>query len=107
MFRTRRATSSQSGREWISKMRIRRNRRKTIDMRDGNVLSSDTALVQSAKALAKAQEIAEYNRDIDAIVAIADRWNLLARTLEASEEETQKIPLGFSVTQSEEEHDHS
>jgi hypothetical protein len=89
-------------------MRIRKTKKKTIDMRNGDMLSSDTAFAQSAKALAKAQEIAEYNRDVDAIVAIADRWNLLARTLESSEEEVQRIPLGFSVSSSEEEeHDHS
>jgi ABC-type sugar transport system substrate-binding protein len=53
--------------------------------------------VQSAKALAKAQEIAEYNKDIDAIVAISDRWAMLARALDADENENIRIPIGFSV----------
>lgn len=77
-------------------MRIRKRRQKSIDMRESNVLSSDTAFAQSAKALAKAQEIAEYNRDIDAIVAISDRWAVLARTLESNSVEQDKIPLGFT-----------
>ena len=98
------------GREWISKMRIRRKRKRTIDTKTGGVLSSDSAFAESAKALAKAQEIAEYNRDIDAIVAISDRWAVLARTLEMDEEEETRIPMGFSVVnrnQEEVEYDNS
>lgn len=79
-------------------MRIRRKiRKKTIDTRQNGVLSSDSAFVQSAMALAKAQEIAEYNRDIDAIVAIADRWAILARALDSNESDTARMPIGFSV----------
>lgn len=97
---------SQFGRGLISKMRIRRRRKKTIDMAQTNVLSSDTAFAQSAIALAKAQEIAEYNRDIDAIIAISDRWGVLARTLELGDEEQQKLPIGFTVDKEEsDEHD--
>ena len=92
---------SQFGRELIFKMRIRRRRKKTIDMRQSNVLSSDTAFAQSAIALAKAQEIAEYNRDIDAIVAISDRWAMIARSLNADEEENIKLPMGFAVEKEE------
>jgi ABC-type sugar transport system substrate-binding protein len=79
-------------------MRIRRrNRKKTIDTRHVNVLSSDSAFAESAKALAKAQEIAEYNKDIDAIVAISDRWAMLARALDADENQATRMPIGFSV----------
>jgi ABC-type sugar transport system substrate-binding protein len=88
-------------------MKIRRRRQKRIDMAQTNVLSSDTAFAQSAMALAKAQEIAEYNRDIDAIIAISDRWGVLARTLELGDEEQQKLPMGFTVDKEDlDEHNH-
>jgi hypothetical protein len=73
----------------------RRRHKKAIDMRDSNVLSSDSAFAQSAKALLKALEIAEYTKDIDAIVAISDRWAVLARTLELNNLESDKMPMGF------------
>lgn len=86
-------------------MRIRKRRQKRIDMHNTSVLSSDTAFAQSAKALFKAQEIAEYNMDIDAIVAISDRWNMLARALDAGTEQ-EKMPLGF-VREQEGEDEHN
>lgn len=85
---------------------MRLKRKKKIDMRETGVLSSDTAFAESAKALAKAQEIAEWNKDIDAIVAISDRWAVLARTLEQAENENVRIPIGFGLS-NEEENDNS
>ena len=107
MFRIRTVILSLFGRESIFNMRIRKNKKRTIDMTTSSVLSSDSAFAESARALSSAQKIAEYNRDIDAMVAISDRWAVLARTLEMNESQDNKIPMGFSFREEEEEHDHS
>lgn len=105
MYKIKKVILSLFGRELISSMRIRK--KKKIDMLSGGVLSSDTAFAESARALSRALEIAEYNRDIDAIVAISDRWAVLARTLEMNDSQENKIPLGFSIGRQEEEDDDS
>lgn len=106
MFRIKKVISYLFGRELISSMRIKKKKR--VDTYDGLMLSSDIAFAESARALAKAQEIAEYNKDIDAIVAISDRWAVLARTLELGDAGDNVVPFGFSsMVKGEEEHDHS
>lgn len=109
MFKIKKGILYQFGKELISSMRITRKRKeKDIDTGRGYMLSSDTAFVQSANSLALALEIAEYNRDIDAILAISDRWAILGRVLERDETVDNRIPIGFSTREEEaQEHDHS
>lgn len=79
-----------------------KKKKKTLDRPHYNVISSDTAFNRSAEALMEAYRIAKFNRDLDAIVAIADRWSMLGRVLE--KEEDIKLPMGFRQLEGEDEH---
>lgn len=47
----------------------------------GYELDEESAILAGALTLVSAQKIAEYNKDIDALVAIAERWLTLSRLL--------------------------
>jgi len=65
---------------------------------DGDELTEESAILAGALTLMSAQEIANYNRDIDALVAISERWLALSRLL--SEEATEKYAnIGFAIEQ--------
>jgi len=53
---------------------------------------------KSHKALKKAQEVAEYNHDIEALVVISERWMQLMQHLKALDKPQQQM-LGFTTTQ--------
>jgi hypothetical protein len=71
-----------------------KKKRKELDKVDYNMVSSVIAFENSAAALKEAYKIARFNRDLDAIVAISDRWSMLGRILER--EEDVKLPIGFT-----------
>lgn len=71
-----------------------KKKRKELDNFEFNVITSDIAFENSAAALKEAYKIAKFNRDLDAIVAISDRWSMLGRILES--EEDVKLPMGFT-----------
>jgi hypothetical protein len=78
--------------------------KKIVDKSSHLVVSSDSAYIQSAKALNEALKIARFNRDLEAIIAISDRWTQLARLLEPEDDRT---PLGFTMGNEEKnEHNH-
>ena len=79
--------------------------KKIVDKATHLVVSSDSAYIQSAKALNEALKIARFNKDLEAIIAISDRWTQLARLLEPEDNRT---PLGFTTSNEENnEHNHS
>lgn len=57
---------------------------------------------KSHKALKKAQEVAEYNNDIEALVIIAERWLQFSQQLK-SLDKTQHQMLGFTSVPMEED----
>lgn len=67
----------------------------TLDKKVAKLITSDAAFLNSAEALKEAYRLAKFNRDLDALVAISDRWSMLGRVLE--KEEDIKLPMGFSV----------
>lgn len=77
-----------------------KKRKKDLDSRVIHVVSSDSAYLESAKALKAAYKIAKYNRDLEAIIAIADRWAAIAKYLETDSD--MRIPMGFSSAAKEE-----
>lgn len=79
-----------------------KKKRKTVDRNHFNVISSDTAFEKSAEALREAYKIAKFNRDLDAIVAIADRWSMLGKILEKDDDV--RLPMGFRQLEGEDEH---
>lgn len=81
-----------------------KRKKKKVDKVVTTVVSSDIAIYQSAKALRKAQKIAEYNKDLDALVVIAERWMTLSRVLEADKEDS-RIPMGFIRDEGSNEHE--
>lgn len=65
---------------------------------DGDELTEESALLAGALTLMAAQEIAHYNKDIDALVAISERWLAMSRLL--SEESSDKYAnIGFAIEQ--------
>lgn len=80
-----------------------KRKKKKVDKVVKTVVSSDMAIHQSAKALKRAQKIAEYNKDLDALVVIAERWMTLSRVLEADKEDN-RIPMGFIKDEGNDEH---
>lgn len=81
-----------------------KRKKKKVDRMVKTVVSSDMAIHQSAKALKRAQKIAEYNKDLDALVVIAERWMTLSRVLEADKEDS-RIPMGFIRDEGSHEHE--
>ena len=81
-----------------------KKKKKAIDRSKSSVLTSDIAFENTAKALKEAYKIAKFNRDLDAIVAISDRWSMLARVLDNEEEV--KLPMGF-VREQEDRDEHN
>lgn len=71
----------------------------TLDKKVAKLITSDAAFLNSAEALKEAYRLAKFNRDLDALVAISDRWSMLGRVLE--KEEDIKLPMGFSVEKEE------
>lgn len=73
-----------------------KSKKKNIDKESKFVVSSDSAFLESAKALKAAYKIAKHNRDLEAILAISDRWSAMGRLLE-SDADT-KLPMGFAIS---------
>ena len=69
-------------------------KKKKLDTMAGSVVSSDTAMIASAMSLTAAFKIAEFNKDLDALVAIADRWMTISKILE--DDSDTKTSFGFS-----------
>ena len=47
----------------------------------GDELNEESAILAGALNLVAAQKVAEFNRDVDALVGIAERWLTLSRLL--------------------------
>lgn len=77
--------------------------RKIVDKASHTMVSSDVAYLQSAKILKEAFKVARFNRDVEAMMLISDRWTQIARILEI-ETENGKMPIGFAMN-SEETHE--
>ncbi len=68
----------------------------------GYELDEESAILAGALTLVSAQKIAEYNKDIDALVAIAERWLTLSRLL--SDEMSERYGnIGFQLEEEIEE----
>jgi len=80
-----------------------KRRKKKVDKVSEEVVSSNMAISNSAKSLKQAYKIAKYNKDLDALVAISERWMTLSRIIDASEGK-EKLPMGFIVEEEESEH---
>lgn len=63
----------------------------------GDELTEESALLAGALTLMAAQEIAHYNKDIDALVAISERWLAMSRLL--SDESDKYANIGFAIEQ--------
>ena len=82
---------------------FKKKKKKAIDSNSSFVVSSDSAFLESAKALKAAYKIAKHNRDLEAILAISDRWSAMGRLLES--EDDARLPMGFAISdRSEHEH---
>lgn len=80
-------------------MKLDKNLQKLIG---GDELSEETAILAGALTLISAQKIAEFNKDIDALVAISERWLTLSRLL--SDEMSERYGnIGFQVEEQIEE----
>lgn len=64
----------------------------------------DKSLLKTQRALKKAQEVAEYNKDIEALVIIAERWLQFTAHVKALDKPAPQM-LGFTPTMMEEEED--
>lgn len=62
---------------------------------DGDELTEESALLAGALTLMAAQEIANYHKDIDALVAISERWLAISRLL--GEESDKYANIGFAI----------
>lgn len=81
-----------------------KKKKKSLDIPHFNMITSGIAFDNSAEALTEAYRIAKFNRDLDAIVAISDRWSMLGRILE--KEKDVKLPMGFTrEVEDKDEHD--
>lgn len=68
----------------------------------GDELDEESAILAGALTLVSAQKIAEYNKDIDALVAISERWLTLSRLL--SDEMSERYGnIGFQLEEEIEE----
>ena len=62
------------------------------------------SLLQSKNSLFEANRIAKMNRDLEALIAISDRWVTLAGKIKALDSNG-KFMLGFNSTVEEEDED--
>lgn len=80
-------------------------KKNALDKKKDFVVSSDAAFLESAKALKAAYKIAKHNRDLEAILAISDRWSAMGRILEQDSDE--RLPVGFAMTTDRSDNDHN
>lgn len=80
-----------------------KKKKKKVDRHCEHMVSSDSAYAESARALRAAYKIAKFNKDLEAILAISDRWTAIGRLLE--EDSDNKIPMGFTGIGAGNEHD--
>lgn len=62
------------------------------------------SLKKSSRALKKAQEVAEYNKDIEALIVISERWMNLSQLIKSLDKPKQQM-LGFTSMTEEEDID--
>lgn len=82
-----------------------KKKKKGLDKKQGFMVSSDSAFLESAKALKAAYKIAKHNRDLEAILLISDRWSAMGRILES--EDDVRIPMGFAVNNDRNDSEHN
>ena len=64
-------------------------------MNDFNRQLMQESLLQSKHALFEANRIAKMNRDLEALIAISDRWTILAGRIKELDSNS-KVMLGFT-----------
>ena len=84
---------------------FKKKNKKGIDKKQSFVVSSDSAFLESAKALKAAYKIAKHNRDLEAILLISDRWSVMGRMLESDDDV--RIPLGFTGSNDRNDSEHN
>lgn len=63
------------------------NLEKKLEKLIGQELNEETAILGAALLLVSAQKVAEFNSDIDALVAISERWMALSKLLSEEDQE--------------------
>lgn len=64
----------------------------------GSEISAESAMVATGKVLVESMEIAKQKKDVDGLLAVADRWYNISRLIldqSTVEEEEEKLPMGF------------
>lgn len=62
------------------------------------------SLLQSKNALFEANRIAKFNKDLEALIAISDRWTVLAGRIKELDSNS-RVMLGFTSSIDEQEED--
>ena len=65
----------------------------------GSEISAESAMIATGKVLVESMEIAKDKKDVDGLLAVADRWYNISRLILShnsdTEEEEEKMPMGF------------